>query len=611
VGSSFANDSAAIRNHVGSDAAFRRLFMIARENVSIDMSSFACNPAAGTTDPCVIGPNAYVSGDIVQPEYFANNQHTYLWDLREYKAIAGVMAYLYHQKFLGGTAVLDSTGIMVDEESPIPTSAFNAFAGYFTQWWPLMGASNWPVGSHLSVGNPSKEPTDWYQSTLSFLQICDSIYKLRELYWEALQDSLALPAYGGRSFMSNFGGALDPFGGGYNGRWDGQGRALAGHVPWVLLSEFTDNMPFYDDGGFNPWQWFSYTFTAFKNARLDPINLFVWGSRFHPDDTLGIDTTISIGHLKMIHGAQAWLLMMPGNLRFTFAVARARYKVDWSLFANEPDRKYCGCPANCVACGTWGPELRYAYDTAWAAYPGVPTLQRDSVSGTDGRGNPFRIYSGVFLYPGGSTDTLSLVIFRPRRGQGIAGSAVSFTIPGSGTYTEMKSDRKFGATYAGGSTIKVINGAGIFLTKSPALAVSGSVDTTLSIQTSASSTELNSGTHVVNVRVTMANGPRQAGQSTTFFAQTIAGTATAGQDFTAFSGVQYTIPGGSTFVDIPVTIISDGADENDETFTVRISSVAPSPNVILTASTDCTITIIDDDVPITTIDTKFKGIYQP
>lgn len=616
VASSFANDSALIRNRVGSDANFRKLFMIALGNVSVDCSPFGCNSDAGTTDPCLIGPNSYVNGDIIQPEYFANNQHTYVWDLREYKAIAGVMAYVYFTKYFAANAQ-GYSGPMIDEESHVPTSAFNSFAGLNTQWYPFAGASNWPGSSHLSVGNPSKSP-DWHDGGLSFLAIGDSIAKLRNLYWAALRDSMALPQYGSHIYMSNFGGNLDAYSGGNNNRWNAQGLEVAKNNPWVLFSEFTDNMPMYWDAGFNPWQWFSYNMHAMRNARNENISLFFWGSRILPSDTTGLDTTISIGHVKMVHGAQAWLMMFPGTAKFAFAVARARYKVDWSLYANEPAREYC-CIANCgtasptlQACGTWGPEIRYCYDTAWAAYPGVPTLERDSVSGTDGRGNAYRIYSGVFLKPA-SVDTQSLVIFRPRRGQGIQGSAVNFTIPGSAsrTWTQMTSDRKFGATFTGGQTIKVINGHGIFLTSDPALTVAGSIDTALSIATAVSSTELNSGTHTVNVRVTMANGPRQGGQNTTFNVSTIAGTATSGVDYQAQSSVQYTITGGQTFVDIPVTIISDVGDENDETFTVRISGVAPSPNVSLTAAIDCTVTIIDDDVPITTVDTKFKGMHQP
>lgn len=75
-------------------------------------------------------------------------------------------------------------------------------------------------------------------------------------------------------------------------------------------------------------------------------------------------------------------------------------------------------------------------------------------------------------------------------------------------------------------------------------------------------------------------------------------TATAGQDYVAFTDRAFVIPAGQTSVDIPVDVIGDREHESNESYRVTIAS--SSPNVTLgTASAEGI--IIDDDLPFTEI----------
>ncbi|MDE0523462.1 MAG: cadherin-like beta sandwich domain-containing protein [Boseongicola sp.] len=70
-------------------------------------------------------------------------------------------------------------------------------------------------------------------------------------------------------------------------------------------------------------------------------------------------------------------------------------------------------------------------------------------------------------------------------------------------------------------------------------------------------------------------------------------TASAGTDYTAVSSGTLTIPAGDTVAAISIDTTGDSADENDETFTVTLSS--PSSNADLGTDASATGTILDDD----------------
>lgn len=77
---------------------------------------------------------------------------------------------------------------------------------------------------------------------------------------------------------------------------------------------------------------------------------------------------------------------------------------------------------------------------------------------------------------------------------------------------------------------------------------------------------------------------------------TVDRTATAGSDYIATSGI-LTIPAGKTTATIPVTIISDSTIEQNETFSMFLSS--PTNATILTPQSIGT--IVDDDAPVAVV----------
>lgn len=82
---------------------------------------------------------------------------------------------------------------------------------------------------------------------------------------------------------------------------------------------------------------------------------------------------------------------------------------------------------------------------------------------------------------------------------------------------------------------------------------------------------------------------------TTFTFTTTPGTATAGLDYTGFSGT-VTIPAGSTSVTVNIPIINDTIFEPNQTFAVAISAPV---NATLGATTTGTVTIVDNEaVPV-------------
>ena len=80
-------------------------------------------------------------------------------------------------------------------------------------------------------------------------------------------------------------------------------------------------------------------------------------------------------------------------------------------------------------------------------------------------------------------------------------------------------------------------------------------------------------------------------QPVTVEVNTADGTATAGQDYAALSGVIATIPGGSDTTTVSVTVLGDTTFESDEDFTVNLSN----PVNAVVADGSATVTINEDD----------------
>lgn len=78
----------------------------------------------------------------------------------------------------------------------------------------------------------------------------------------------------------------------------------------------------------------------------------------------------------------------------------------------------------------------------------------------------------------------------------------------------------------------------------------------------------------------------------TFNTATVAGTATAGVDFTAHAATPRSIPAGQTALTVSVPVLGDALDEADETFTLAISGVSANA---APASLAATGTIADND----------------
>jgi hypothetical protein len=149
----------------------------------------------------------------------------------------------------------------------------------------------------------------------------------------------------------------------------------------------------------------------------------------------------------------------------------------------------------------------------------------------------------------------------------------------TGTFTGLAEGAIF---QAGGKTFRIsyVGGTGndVTLTYLPGLYISAD-------QTTA---EGNTGTHAVTYTVYLSD--LGSGNVTVNYATSNV-TATAGSDYVAASGT-LTFSGGISTRTINVTVNSDTADENDETFNLALSS--PSGGTVITRGTAVT-TITDDD----------------
>ncbi|MEY2518221.1 MAG: large repetitive protein, partial [bacterium] len=104
-------------------------------------------------------------------------------------------------------------------------------------------------------------------------------------------------------------------------------------------------------------------------------------------------------------------------------------------------------------------------------------------------------------------------------------------------------------------------------------------------------TEGNSGSKTVTLTLTLSSAA--VGNETVAWA-TSNGTATAGSDYTAASGIA-TFAAGATTATISVTVIGDATVEPNETFTVTLSN--PTGSLTLGSPSSATVTITNDDAP--------------
>jgi hypothetical protein len=112
-----------------------------------------------------------------------------------------------------------------------------------------------------------------------------------------------------------------------------------------------------------------------------------------------------------------------------------------------------------------------------------------------------------------------------------------------------------------------------------------------SVQLSNTTYSVDEGAGTANVTVTLAHDPAS---DVTVHLATGNDTATAGSDYTAIADQTVTFHhGGSLSQDVPITILDDNVAEDDELFSVNLSS--PSTGVVLGAPSDATVTILDND----------------
>ncbi len=192
--------------------------------------------------------------------------------------------------------------------------------------------------------------------------------------------------------------------------------------------------------------------------------------------------------------------------------------------------------------------------------------------------------TGVFADYVAKTETLIFAV-------GETTKTFSVTILGDRIFEPASELFKVKLSAVAGAAIAKAEGAGI---------ITDAVDTapTLSIG-NATLTEGAAGvTKQAEFTVTLSE---VSGQDVTFEAATVAGTATAGTDFTALAAMAFTIPAGQKTFTVSVPILGDEADEADEFFQVSLSNATiPAINTALTLADGLGDgKILNDDVSVT------------
>jgi hypothetical protein len=143
--------------------------------------------------------------------------------------------------------------------------------------------------------------------------------------------------------------------------------------------------------------------------------------------------------------------------------------------------------------------------------------------------------------------------------------------------------------YEGNETfsVEITNGAGLNLADPAGLVTINNDDVAASIQTTASTTEGNSGTKTITLTVTLS-GPASATVTVNY--ATANGTAIAGSDYVAKTGT-LTFAAGVTSQSFTITINGDTAKEANETFAVNLTGVTNGS----VGNGTATVTIVNDD----------------
>ena len=152
------------------------------------------------------------------------------------------------------------------------------------------------------------------------------------------------------------------------------------------------------------------------------------------------------------------------------------------------------------------------------------------------------------------------------------------------TYTPSNND-----LYEGDRTVPVTGRAGDVSVTGTSLTIKEDEDPpTVSFSSSSRTVDEDSSTVSLTVALSGASG-----QAMTVDYATADGTAKAGSDYTATSGM-LTFRSGEKSKTVSISITNDSIDENNETFTVSLSD--PS-GAMLGSADEATVTIIDDDPP--------------
>lgn len=395
--------------------------------------------------------------------------------------------------------------------------------------------------------------------------------------------------------------------------WDNEGLSFTvNQAKSIFMGEICYYTPAHNPGAdASPNESYLYCTNASEGCR-DLANtgssVYIWPIMGGFSDSSATDTfTIAQGN----QAALGFMLdcLSPGS-EYNFAF-RGLIKVDWGYMSELAAASTRD--GNPYPTSPYLPELHdsvLTWNNSFGKYFGVPNTTRTTSSGTDAAGQSYTLRRWSLDKPNG--DTLTLVVGRYARGANRKpwGSRVSYTLPswsssGGDQWFELQANGTYLTTKVEGDTVSIRNGGFRFFTTDTTMMNNGPDDTLLTIQSSKSHTEGNSGTSQVSIIFSLS---KSLGSNLTYTINTANVSATAGSDYTAISGGTGTVEAGDTADTILVTISGDTDVESDETFTVTISS--PSLGQ-LGSATVCTVTISNDDsapAPATTV--GWKGFRQ-
>ena len=511
--------------------------------------------------------------------YFA--QTRVLWDFRN-KNVGIYLAYRYNTAL----NAIDADFVMMDEWSHIRGTGTNN-AGLWVNGYPMRDSiSDWWTTNFRNIARP-------WSASMNVTQIRDSLYALMGTEGQFLDTLYDLMAAQGHFLIVNPSADYGPYTSANN--FSAEGRHLMNaSFRGMMMGEYCGYTPARDG---TPGQ----TATILTNAVNGCLTLadsggcevFLWPVLTGYQDSCFADTFTIKNTVKSALGFGLDCFAPAVNI--TVGV-RTLIKVDWGYEGSLSAARTCASDTF-----PWQVTPLSVRDstTTWmigaGKYFGVPNTTRTTASGTDQAGQSYTMRSFCLKTVGG--DTLTLVVRRNPNGSNRKpwGSRASYTLPSytssSGdAWAELNEDGTWTTGKLEGDTIGVRNaGCRIFSTNT-ALADAGIGDTSITVQSSTSQNEGNSGTSTVYVRVSQTS---TRSVNTTFLYSTANVSASSGSDYVAVSGATGTIVAGQLFVDLPITINGDTDLESDEVLTVTISS--PSSNVSLGGTTVCSLTILNDD----------------